>query len=61
MTADGQLRTCLFSIEEWDLREPLRSGATDREIADIFMAAVAHKEKKHKINLAEVIKKKEAK
>jgi cyclic pyranopterin phosphate synthase len=50
LTADGQLRTCLFSIDEWDLREPLRSGATDREIADIFLAAVAHKEKKHQIN-----------
>jgi len=50
LTADGQLRTCLFSIDEWDLCGPLRSGATDREIADIFIQAVAHKEKKHKIN-----------
>ena len=53
LTADGQLRTCLFSIDEWDLREPLRSGATDRELADIFIAAVAHKEKKHQINEGE--------
>jgi cyclic pyranopterin phosphate synthase len=50
LTADGQLRTCLFSIDEWDLRSPLRAGATDRELADIFLQAVAHKEKKHKIN-----------
>jgi cyclic pyranopterin phosphate synthase len=50
LTADGQLRTCLFSIDEWDLREPMRSGATDRELADIFIEAVGHKEKKHQIN-----------
>src|SRR5204862_264927 len=31
LTADGQLRTCLFSIDEWDLRGPLRSGATDAD------------------------------
>ena len=53
LTADGQLRTCLFSIDEWDLRTPLRSGATDRELADIFLNAVAHKEKKHQINEGE--------
>jgi cyclic pyranopterin phosphate synthase len=50
LTADGQLRTCLFSIDEWDLRGPMRAGASDRELADIFLEAVAHKEKKHKIN-----------
>ena len=53
LTADGQLRTCLFSIDEWDLRTPMRAGATDRELADIFLEAVAHKEKKHKINEGE--------
>jgi cyclic pyranopterin phosphate synthase len=50
LTADGQIRTCLFSIEEWDLRGPLRGGATDQELADIFVKAVAHKELKHRIN-----------
>jgi cyclic pyranopterin phosphate synthase len=53
LTADGQLRTCLFSIDEWDLRTPIRSGASDRELADIFLEAVAHKEKKHQINEGE--------
>jgi len=53
LTADGQLRTCLFSIDEWDLRGPMRAGASDRELADIFLEAVAHKEKKHKINEGE--------
>jgi cyclic pyranopterin phosphate synthase len=50
LTADGQLRTCLFSIEEWDLRRPLRSGAADAELAHVLIEAVSHKELKHKIN-----------
>jgi GTP 3',8-cyclase len=53
LTADGQLRTCLFSIDEWDLRGPLRSGASDADIADILIEAVSHKELKHKINEGE--------
>jgi GTP 3',8-cyclase len=53
LTADGHIRTCLFSIDEWDLRGPLRAGATDQELADVFLNAVAHKEKKHKINEGE--------
>jgi cyclic pyranopterin phosphate synthase len=50
LTADGQLRTCLFSIDEWDLRGPLRSGASDDDLAGILIEAVSHKELKHKIN-----------
>jgi cyclic pyranopterin phosphate synthase len=50
LTADGQLRTCLFSRREWDLKTPLRSGATDRELEALLRWAVAHKELKHKIN-----------
>jgi cyclic pyranopterin phosphate synthase len=50
MTADGQIRTCLFSIDEWDLRAPLRAGASDADLADILVEAVSHKELKHKIN-----------
>ena len=50
LTADGMLRTCLFSIEETDLRTPLRAGASDEEIAAIIAAAVKGKERKHKIN-----------
>jgi cyclic pyranopterin phosphate synthase len=53
LTADGQLRTCLFSIEEWDLRGPLREGASDQQLADVFLTAVQHKELKHKINEGE--------
>ena len=35
LTADGKLRTCLFSLHETDLREPLRAGATDAELEQI--------------------------
>jgi cyclic pyranopterin phosphate synthase len=51
MTANGQLRTCLFSANEHDLKEPLRSGATDQDITEIIRQAVSVKEEGHKINM----------
>jgi cyclic pyranopterin phosphate synthase len=50
LTADGKLRTCLFSKEDYDLRFLLRGDATDREIGDEIHAIVAQKEKGHRIN-----------
>ena len=50
LTADGKLRTCLFSRREWDLKEPLRNGASDDEVERLLRWAVAHKELKHRIN-----------
>jgi cyclic pyranopterin phosphate synthase len=50
VTADGQLRTCLFSRREWDLKTPLREGASDDELVDLLRFAIRHKELKHKIN-----------
>jgi cyclic pyranopterin phosphate synthase len=50
LTADGHLRTCLFSREEWDLRGPVRGGASDPELEAAVRHAVAHKELKHTIN-----------
>ncbi|HTR47298.1 MAG TPA: GTP 3',8-cyclase MoaA [Verrucomicrobiae bacterium] len=50
LTADGKLRTCLFSKEDHDLRAVLRGGATDREIAEAILGIVAQKEKGHRIN-----------
>jgi cyclic pyranopterin phosphate synthase len=50
LTADGQLRTCLFSRREWDLKSRLREGASDDELAAFLRFAVRHKELKHKIN-----------
>src|SRR3954452_8527783 len=50
LTADGQLRTCLFSRREWDLKKPLRAGASDAELTQLLRFAVQHKELKHRIN-----------
>lgn len=50
LTADGQLRTCLFSRREWDLKTPLRDGASDDQIVEFLRFAVQHKELKHRIN-----------
>jgi GTP 3',8-cyclase len=56
ITADGQLRTCLFSLHEYNLRGLLRSGATDEEIADFILAAVWKKEPGHNINQPDFVK-----
>ena len=50
LTADGKLRTCLFSLNETDLREPLRAGATDAELEQVIRDAVWRKELKHRVN-----------
>jgi cyclic pyranopterin phosphate synthase len=50
LTADGKLRTCLFSKDDHDLKSLLRGGAGDREIGDAILAIVAQKEKGHRIN-----------
>jgi cyclic pyranopterin phosphate synthase len=50
LTADGRLRTCLFSRREWDLKTPLRDGASDEELDALVRWAVHHKELKHRIN-----------
>jgi cyclic pyranopterin phosphate synthase len=50
ITADGRLRTCLFSLNEYDLRGPLREGATDADLERIIREAVWKKELKHHIN-----------
>jgi cyclic pyranopterin phosphate synthase len=50
LTAEGKLRTCLFSLNETDLRGPLRAGATDDELERIIREAVWRKELKHRVN-----------
>ncbi len=49
LTAEGKLRTCLFSLHETDLREPLRGGASDDELEAVVRAAVWRKELKHHV------------
>ena len=50
LTADGQVRNCLFARKESDLRGPLRAGASDAELAERWRAAVATKLPGHGIN-----------
>jgi cyclic pyranopterin phosphate synthase len=50
LTADGKLRTCLFSKDDHDLRFLLRDGASDDEIRDFICANVVEKEEGHRIN-----------
>src|SRR3954454_18433534 len=50
LTADARLRTCLFSLNETALREPLRSGATEADLERIVRDAVWRKELKHHVN-----------
>ena len=50
LTADGKLRTCLFSLAETDLREPLRTGASEAELERVIRDAVWRKELKHHVN-----------
>jgi cyclic pyranopterin phosphate synthase len=55
LTADGQLRTCLFAQTETDLRGPLRAGATDAELERLIRAAVAGKQAGHGIDDADFV------
>jgi cyclic pyranopterin phosphate synthase len=50
LTADGQLRNCLFARSENDLRTPLRAGASDDELADRWQRCIAAKLPGHGIN-----------
>lgn len=50
LTADGQIRNCLFATEESDLKTPLRAGASDDELAARWIAAVSRKRAGHGID-----------
>ena len=49
LTAEGKLRTCLFSLHETDLLSPLRAGASDPELEQVIRSAVWRKELKHRV------------
>ena len=55
MTADGKIRTCLFSVTEHDLRSLLRNGASDDEIVDWLGKVVWQKEARHHIGEADFV------
>ncbi len=56
LSAEGNIRTCLFSLQEHDVKALLRGGASDEEIRDFVVAAVWQKEEGHKIGQADFIK-----
>jgi len=49
LTADGMLRPCLMADGEVDLRTPLRDGASDADIEELFRLTVFHKPKEHRL------------
>ena len=56
ITADGKLRTCLFSLAEVDLKGPMRAGATDADLMALLGGAWAAKEAGHLINTDEFVR-----
>ncbi|MCH8208410.1 MAG: GTP 3',8-cyclase MoaA [Nitrospinae bacterium] len=56
LTAEGQLRNCLFSTEEWDARQVMRGGGTDEELAELVRASIGAKKAGHGINSDEFVK-----
>lgn len=55
LTADGKVRTCLFSLHEHDLRGPLRAGASDERLAAFLGEIVLQKEARHHIGEPEFV------
>lgn len=55
LTADGKIRTCLFSIVEHDLRSLLRNGATDEDLADFLREVAWQKEARHHIGESDFV------
>jgi cyclic pyranopterin phosphate synthase len=50
LTADGQVRNCLFAREESDLRGPMREGASDHDLVQIMRASLGAKKRGHGID-----------
>jgi cyclic pyranopterin phosphate synthase len=55
MTADGKIRTCLFSVTEHDLRAMLRDGTSDENIVEWLKGVVWQKEERHHIGEADFV------
>ncbi|MFK7769955.1 MAG: GTP 3',8-cyclase MoaA [Mariniblastus sp.] len=50
VTAEGKFRNCLFSGEEWDVRDVMRSGGSDAEIESVIRDCIMHKKAGHGTN-----------
>ncbi len=55
LTAEGEFRNCLFALEETDLREPMRSGASDDELERLIRQGVWAKWSGHRVNHADFV------
>jgi cyclic pyranopterin phosphate synthase len=55
LTADGKIRTCLFSVTEHDLRARLRNGSTDAELKEYLREVALQKEARHHIGEPEFV------
>jgi cyclic pyranopterin phosphate synthase len=55
LTADGKVRTCLFSKEDHDLRGLLREGASDEDLVTYICSVVVEKEEGHRINAVDFV------
>jgi cyclic pyranopterin phosphate synthase len=56
LTAEGQIRNCLFSTEEWDARALLRGGGSDDDLAELVRSSVDAKAAGHGINSEQFVK-----
>jgi cyclic pyranopterin phosphate synthase len=54
LTADGKLRTCLFSEEEIDIKGPLRAGASTEELVDLYRLAAMSKPHGHQLKCTHI-------
>ncbi len=55
LTADGKIRTCLFSLVEYDVRDRMRAGATDEELKKFLISTVLKKEEGHRIGESDFV------
>lgn len=60
LTAEGMVRNCLFSIDEWDAKTLLRGGGSDADLAELVKASVGAKRAGHGINSDEFVRPKRA-
>jgi GTP 3',8-cyclase len=56
LTAEGQIRNCLFSTVEWDARQVMRSGGSDQKLAELLHACVAAKKVGHGIDTPDFVR-----
>jgi cyclic pyranopterin phosphate synthase len=55
LTAEGQMRSCLFALDETDIRGPMRAGASDEDLAALIRETVWRKWSGHRINHADFV------